>query len=308
MANRRKFLAGMGTVGTVIIAGCSEGDLDNGIEEAETNGDDEVIEEEASEEDAETETSETPFFESVDIFTDRQLPFINGEVVNPTDETVGLRVEGRIFNEDEEELDQESTTVTLDPSTNAPIPVIFEPEGYSNSDIGEYKIILNAAEDTIDTQEEEIQSSSDATTEPVTEIIQFESVVGEDTSTDSELDRISASLRLASGAVGVNLSEATYTLVLDNEADVISGDPSEKVSYEVVQESDDGVEDDEGNFVLTNQGDRVEVSFDLRAVENVNSLEASEQFTIGIQPPSGGSSFSLVRAPRVVEEGESYIL
>ena len=152
------------------------------------------------------------------------------------------------------------------------------------------------------------QQTGEETTAEVSDVVQIDSVIGEDTNGENTLDEINASLRLASGADGVNLSETTYTIETDGNASVIPGNPDRSfVTYDVIQSA--GEEIDDENPTLGNQGDRVEVSFDLTDTdEELSPLNESNRLTIITQAPAGGSSFKSVQAPRSIDSDESYIL
>ncbi|TQQ81355.1 flagellin [Halonotius terrestris] len=150
------------------------------------------------------------------------------------------------------------------------------------------------------------QSTGEETTQEVSDLVVIGEVIGNDTGTDSKLDQLNATLRLASGAEAVNLSETSYTLETNGNATVISGDAegSNVVAYTPIQ----GEYESNVNPIMAEQGDRVEVGFDLATEDDLNVLEESTRVQIVVQAPAGGSSYKSVQAPRNIDEGESYIL
>ena len=167
------------------------------------------------------------------------------------------------------------------------------------------------------------QTTGEETTAEVSDIVQIDSVIGYDATNKSDgglegfrdennetLGQINASLRLASGAEGVNLTETTYTLETNGNAQVVSGDQTDSiVNYTVIQGEevyDD--EDEKINPILSEQGDRVNVGFNLTAADTLNELEETTRMQIVVQAPAGGSSYKSVQAPRNIDEGEGYIL
>jgi len=167
------------------------------------------------------------------------------------------------------------------------------------------------------------QTTGEETTAEVSDIVQIDSVIGYDATNKSDgglegfrdennetLGQINASLRLASGAEGVNLTETTYTLETNGNAQVVSGDQTDSiVNYTVVQGEDVYDDEDEKiNPILSEQGDRVSVGFNLTAADTLNELEETTRMQIVIQSPAGGSSYKSVQAPRNIDQGEGYIL
>lgn len=154
------------------------------------------------------------------------------------------------------------------------------------------------------------QQTGEQTTAEVSDVVVIGEVIGSDSSSNGKLDQVNATLRLASGGDAVNLSESTYTLATNGNASVITGNPNATgsiVSYTTIQ----GDFESQTYPILSEQGDRVEVTFDLdnSAVQGeLNELAESTQMTIVLQAPSGGSSYKSVQAPRNIDSGNSYIL
>jgi len=168
------------------------------------------------------------------------------------------------------------------------------------------------------------QTTGEETTAEVSDIIQIDEVIGADATTemsgnfglnankDNENEtfgQINATVRLASGSEAVNLSEATYTLETNGNADVISGYQNESIiNYTVVQGDEVYSEDKDTHPVLSAQGDRVEVGFNLSASDTLNELDENTRMTIVVQSPAGGSSYKSVQAPRNIDKGDISIL
>jgi len=167
------------------------------------------------------------------------------------------------------------------------------------------------------------QTTGEETTAEVSDIIQIDEVLGIDATNDSSeglvgfqdaenetFGQVNATVRLASGSEAVNLSEATYTLETNGNADVISGIQKDSIiNYSVVQGED--IYDDEDkkvNPILSDQGDRVEIGFNLTASDQLNELDETTRMTIVVQSPAGGSSYKSVQAPRNIDEGDISIL
>ncbi|TQQ81076.1 flagellin [Halonotius terrestris] len=154
------------------------------------------------------------------------------------------------------------------------------------------------------------QQTGEQTTAEVSDVVVIGEVIGNDSSENNKLDQVNATLRLASGASAVNLSETSYTLETNGNATVITGDAADTnsiVAYTPVQ----GNFESNTNPILSEQGDRVEVGFDLDATAvdgELNELDESTQMTIVLNSPAGGSSYKSVQAPRNIDQGESYIL
>jgi len=167
------------------------------------------------------------------------------------------------------------------------------------------------------------QTTGEEATAEVSDVIQIDEVVGHDATTASSaglvgftdaenetIGQVNATVRLASGAQAVNLSDVTYTLETNGYADVITGDQTESlVNYSVVQGEEIYTnETAKTHPVLSDGGDRVEVGFNLTASEQLRELDETERLTIVLQVAAGGSTYKSVQAPRNIDEGESTIL
>ena len=168
------------------------------------------------------------------------------------------------------------------------------------------------------------QTTGEETTAEVSDIIQIDEVIGADATTKSAggldgftddenktLGQVNATVRLASGSQAVNLTQATYTLETNGNADVITGDQKESiVNYTVIQPGDSvySNETEKVHPVLSDQGDRVEVGFNLTASDTLNELDETTRMTIVVQSPAGGSSYKSVQAPRNIDEGDVTVL
>ena len=149
------------------------------------------------------------------------------------------------------------------------------------------------------------QQTGEETTDEVSNIVIIDEVVGTATGDEASIDELNATLRLASGADGVNLSETSYVIETNGKADILSGNPDESfISYEPIQ-GDVG----ETNPILSNEDERVEVSFNLSDDElDLNTLNESMEVLIIVQSPAGGATTTSKQAPRNIEAGESYVL
>ena len=167
------------------------------------------------------------------------------------------------------------------------------------------------------------QTTGEETTAEVSDIIQIDEVLGADATTTSAgglagftdaenetFGQVNATVRLASGSEAVNLTQATYTLETNGNADVISGDQTESIiNYSVVQGED--IYDNSTakvHPILSDQGDRVEVGFNLTASDTLNELDETTRMTLVVQSPAGGTSYKSVQAPRNIDKGDITIL
>ena len=151
------------------------------------------------------------------------------------------------------------------------------------------------------------QQTGEETTAEVSNVIQIGSVVAKDNTSDSELDQVNASIRLASGADPINVSKASYTLATAGNASVITGNPNENEGDALVNISQkQSMEDD--TFIISEQEDLVVVTFNLSKGDQLQPLEDNQELEIIAQAPAGGNTYRALSAPRRVKEGESYIL
>ena len=151
------------------------------------------------------------------------------------------------------------------------------------------------------------QQTGEETTAEVSNVIQIGSVVAKDNTSDSELDQVNASIRLASGADPINVSKASYTLATGGNASVITGNPNENEDDALVNITQkQSMEDD--TFIISEQEDLVVVTFNLSKGDQLQPLEDNQELEIIAQAPAGGNTYRSLTAPRRINEGESYIL
>ena len=154
------------------------------------------------------------------------------------------------------------------------------------------------------------QQTGEETTAEVSDVVQIGEVIGfEDASNGNftNLSKINASLRLASGSDPINVSKVSYTVSSPSgSATVINGN-NDTNSDVITHFQAQGMEDSDGS-VLKDQEDLLISQIDLEAANDVDGLEESERVKLVLQAPAGGSTFAELKAPRNIEEGESYIL
>ena len=153
------------------------------------------------------------------------------------------------------------------------------------------------------------QQTGAETTSEVSDILQVGTVVGEAIDTvgsgeNANITTINASLKLASGSDPINVSEASYTLATGDNATIVNGNSKLNDGVRFVQRQ--GV--DGSATTLSDQDDMIIVQFNLTNISGVEPLEPSVKVTVITQSPSGGKSFTQVRAPRQIKAGDSYIL
>ncbi|MFB6232906.1 MAG: archaellin/type IV pilin N-terminal domain-containing protein [Haloarculaceae archaeon] len=153
------------------------------------------------------------------------------------------------------------------------------------------------------------QQTGQETTDEVSNLIQIGKVVGlEDdssaqTETTGKIEVINASIRLASGADPINLSQASYTIATNGQASVVSGSPTNPgITFYQLQ----GLKS--GKTILADQEDLMVVQFDLSQLQGLNPLTDAQKLQIVAQAPAGGSTYLQVQAPKRIKDGESYIL
>jgi len=170
------------------------------------------------------------------------------------------------------------------------------------------------------------QQTGEETTSEVSDRIQVGQIVGTDADGGSDINGINVSLRLTSGSDPINLSKTSYTLSVNGNATVVSGDPRYTVLYygkqgvdwdfkngkngldPVLSDQEDvaiaqfGLENDGPNAVPTSPTKTV------RMVEGVGALDPGEEGTLIIQSPSGGSTYAQFQAPSRISTNESYVL
>ncbi|MFC7043199.1 hypothetical protein [Halonotius sp. GCM10025705] len=162
------------------------------------------------------------------------------------------------------------------------------------------------------------QSTGEETTAQVSDRIAIGEAVGYDTTssdtddTAGEIDTLNVSMRLAAGADPINLSQASYTIDTGGTARVISGANSSggPVTFHQIQ----GL--DQKPRILADQNDLMVVEFNLEdgtssgggGIDGITSIEDGDDITIIVQAPAGGSTYATLKAPRRINQGESYIV
>jgi flagellin FlaB len=163
------------------------------------------------------------------------------------------------------------------------------------------------------------QQTGQETTAEVSDVVQVGKVVGYEATTnfsDTEIEnnpdvenntitRINVSMRLASGSNPVNLSETSYTLSSPTgNASIINGNNNENDAITLFQKQ--SLRDDEA--ILSNQEDLMVTQFNLSNLSGVEALESSERVRLIVQAPAGGQTYTELKTPRRIFEGDSYIL
>jgi flagellin FlaB len=160
------------------------------------------------------------------------------------------------------------------------------------------------------------QQTGEETTAEVSDVVQIGEVIGfeanvkQDPSSSPAENRtithVNASLRLASGADPVNVSQGSYTISSPRgEATVLSGNnrTNEAVEYFQVQ----GMDGDDGT-VLKDQEDLLTAELNLTEQNGISGLESSESIKLIYQAPAGGQTFKELKTPRNIQKDQSFIL
>ena len=148
------------------------------------------------------------------------------------------------------------------------------------------------------------QQTGEETTAEVSDVVQIGEVIGS-SDADGTINRINASVRLASGSDPINVSQASYTISSPRgKAGVISGNnASDVVNHTQVQ----GMDGTDGS-VLKDQEDLLAVEINLDKADPVNGLNESESVKLVLQAPAGGQTFTELKTPRNIESDSSFIL
>jgi len=148
------------------------------------------------------------------------------------------------------------------------------------------------------------QQTGEETTSEVSDVVQIGEVVGTDTNTDNEIERLNVSVRLASGSDPINLSEASWTISSPSgNATIVNG--NNRTNDAIAFHQKQGLED---TAIISDQEDLMIVNISLDAQNGVNPLESSERVKLVAQAPAGGQTYTELKTPRRIFEDESYIL
>ena len=148
------------------------------------------------------------------------------------------------------------------------------------------------------------QQTGEETTAEVSNVVQFGEVVGINNDADKQLEQLNATVRLASGADPINMSEASYTISSpQGNATVVNGNNNQAgITHYQLQDMDDGVS------IISEQEDVLVVNFDLTSISGIEPLKSSEKVRIIAQAPAGGNTYKELKTPRRIFNNESYIL
>jgi len=155
------------------------------------------------------------------------------------------------------------------------------------------------------------QSTGEETTSQVSDRIAIGEAVGYDKEGNGNITTINVSMRLAAGADPINLSKASYTIDTDGTARVVNGknDSNGPITFHQLQ----GL--DQKPLILADQDDLMVVEFTLTTdgssstgISGIGPISEGDEITIIAQAPAGGSTYVALRAPRRINEGESYII
>jgi len=154
------------------------------------------------------------------------------------------------------------------------------------------------------------QSTGEETTSQVSDRIAIGEAVGYDKEGNGNITTINVSMRLAAGADPINLSKASYTIDTDGTARVVNGknDSNGPITFHQLQ----GL--DQKPLILADQDDLMVVEFTLKNggtdpdISGIGPISEGDEITIIAQAPAGGSTYVALRAPRRINEGESYII
>jgi len=149
------------------------------------------------------------------------------------------------------------------------------------------------------------QQTGEETTAEVSNIVQFGEVVGIENNSDKQLETLNATVRLASGADPINMSEASYTISSPKgNATVVNGNDAtnDGITHHQVQDMEDGVS------IISEQEDVLVVEFDLASIDGIEPLNSSENVKLIAQAPAGGNTYKELKTPRRINNDESYIL
>ena len=156
---------------------------------------------------------------------------------------------------------------------------------------------------TVDLLQAKAQQTGEETTAEVSNVVEINQVTGEDNTSDGRIDILNPSVRLASGAEPVNLSETAYTVETNGSATVISGNSRTNDAISLFQTQ--GVKN--GTSILSEQEDLIVVQLDLTRTTALDPLGESDKIALVTQAPAGGSKYKQLQAPRRIKDASSYI-
>jgi archaeal flagellin N-terminal-like domain len=147
------------------------------------------------------------------------------------------------------------------------------------------------------------QQTGEETTAEVSNVIQVDAVIGEDSTGDGAIDVLNLSTRLASGSDPINVSKASYTIEAGGNATVLGGGAGNNAIELYPRQSLES-----GATILSEQEDTLLIELDLSQTDELSPLNESRAISLVVQAPAGGNTYKQVQAPRRIEDGKSYVL
>jgi len=150
------------------------------------------------------------------------------------------------------------------------------------------------------------QQTGEETTAEVSDVIQIQEVIGSSSGSDNQsIEKINASLRLASGSDPINVSQISYTISSPTgNATVVNGHnyTNDNLEYYTAQ----GLEDN--TLTLKDQEDLMIAELNLTDQSGIEPLEEAQKISLIAQAPAGGQTYKQLKTPRNIESESSYIL
>jgi len=150
------------------------------------------------------------------------------------------------------------------------------------------------------------QQTGEETTAEVSDVIQIQEVIGSSSGSDNQsIEKINASLRLASGSDPINVSQISYTISSPTgNATVVNGHnyTNDNLEYYTAQ----GLEDN--TLTLKDQEDLMIAELNLTDQSGIEPLEEAQKISLIAQAPAGGQTYKQLKTPRNIESESDYIL
>jgi hypothetical protein len=330
MVSRRKVLTNLGTGSLVLVAGCSQSDnigsggdssssrpenvvkrflrgyIENNVEQITNNlHQDSQI---AVEQNTVEEINMTKILEAKNItseqFISNQISYQNGNLLRNNQDKVAQYAQylnEKIVEFESENGYEEYAIVNI--AARYDYEKSYESRDFVGPDIvsvkedGQWKV-LNFARPALHTQ---LHGWGDG--ERNVDILQTGGIVGDNTTNNSQIDKMKIFIRLAAGSDQLDAAQATYTFITDTSTVDIGGDGvTNGIEYR------SRVSVDEGETVLTDQEDVLVVEIDLTQNDTMNQLDSNQDIMLVVNSPKGGQYYTTLQTPEEIQSGESYVL
>lgn len=285
MITRRSVIATITAGGTIGLAGCS-------TEIRNIGG--------SSENSSADSTQNIPTITgSSYIQLDEFLFLINTSIRNPQKEVSRRDLHIRIYDEQDNQLDEKTITAVIPPESEAAYPIRIAGDGYNPNDVSSNKIEGTLTKENGTPTEQSYENIGGNSLTEKTDLIKLSnSALGTDKNGDKNIETIRLSLAIPYDYT-LRLAEVNFTFVTKGIATVVSGSESDIVQYRDYENTVP---------VLENRDKNVIPIFQLSEIDPLPQWGESQRGIMVAHHQDHGSSFILLETSSSIRKDDSNLL